>query len=100
VLGKKTTISTGLIAAVLCCAVVSVCGRVLHALSITQRHLRFWQARLKAGSHSTFLLLSRGPGGFAADVLERLGVREQQQSGISASDRIEERVRNIIGLQL
>jgi hypothetical protein len=69
-----------------------VLSRLLHAISITQRHLRFWQARLKAGSHGSFLLLGRGPGGFAADVLERLGVRQQQQTGISASDRIQERV--------
>lgn len=66
--------------------------RLLHAISITQRHLRFWQARLRAGSHGSFLLLGRGPAGFASDVLERLGVAQQQRGGISASDRIQERV--------
>lgn len=68
--------------------------RLLHAVSITQKHLRFWQTRLKAGSHGSFLLLSLGPLGFTADVLERLRLQNREQVGILASDRIEERVRN------
>jgi hypothetical protein len=81
--------------AVLHCAVLHCVAphRLLHSLTIMQRHLRFWQARLKAGSHTSFLLLGTGPSSFAADVLERLGVRQRQQSsGMLASDRIEERV--------
>jgi hypothetical protein len=66
---------------------------LLHSISIVQKHLRFWQARLKAGSHTSFLLLGTGPVSFAADVLEHFGLRQRQQSsGMSASDRIEERV--------
>jgi hypothetical protein len=82
--------------------------RLLHALAITQRHLRFWRQRLQAGSHGSFLLWSRGPAAFAAGVAARLGwgaqqeqppevkeqqqQQQQQQAGLAASDRIEERV--------
>eukprot|EP00775_Hariotina_reticulata_P003230 gene3230-3507_t len=71
--------------------------RLLLALATTQRSLKFWQARLVAGSHSSFMLLSRGPSGFITDVLSVLGLRQFPESNIAASDRIEERV---VALQL
>jgi hypothetical protein len=61
-------------------------------MSETQRSLKFWQARLAAGSHSSFMLLSRGPQGFVTDVLSALGLRHSSESNITAIDRIEERV--------
>lgn len=65
--------------------------RLLHDLSVAQRHLAFWRQRLQAGgSHGLFMLLSRGPVMFVSDVLAALKIKAPNAA---ASERIEERVR-------
>jgi hypothetical protein len=63
--------------------------RLLFDLALAQRSLRFWHARMRAGGHGAFWLLSRGPGAFVNDALAAAGWRA---AGPGASDQIERRV--------
>lgn len=64
--------------------------RLLSDLSSALRALGFWRARLRAGSHRSYMLLSRGPALFLADVLAAAGVGEPSAA---AADQIQQRVR-------
>jgi hypothetical protein len=58
-------------------------------MTLAQRSLRFWRARMRAGSHGAFWLLSRGPSAFLHDALAAAGWRKPSAA---ASDQIEQRV--------
>lgn len=70
------------------CAALPAC-RLLDDLSQVQRNLRFWRARLRAGAHGAFMLLSRGPSAFVVDLLAAIRAGAPHAA---ASDKIEERV--------
>lgn len=55
--------------------------RLLHDLDYVERNLAFWEARLAAGSHNAFMLLSRGPISFLRDVAGALHVLRLGRGG-------------------